>query len=307
MPGQPFTTERRYQPTVEKKMPISHSARLTLVSVCALCLFAWLTASASAAGLPKVENTGQKNINIVQTQMTANVNPNGARTNVWFKYRQVGESGWTLSPVQIVEGTSWVPVGVNLSLKPEATYELLVRATNLYGGTDGPIVEGFKSAAWSIESGRESSAVLGYGTMNLQWKAGGEQLKIECREATAGSSIGHPEATGDYYKPSGSECKFYINGTYRCESTPESFELNGQFVALVTKSYFHYCASEQNALISLDILGPFAVSMPHQAELLKTQPVTMTAPVQVLGWNGTLTFASQWELPSSLKFGVANL
>jgi hypothetical protein len=292
-------------------MSLSQSARAVLVSVCALSAMAIMATSASAAGLPEIEGISAVNTSIVNTKVEAEVNPEGAATTFKVEYRRVGETPFTSTPSQNVgSGTAWVLMTANLTLPPESTalYEIRVSATNSFGTTREFITKTFQTAKWSIEGGLESSTFTSVGTweLNFTFTGSGEKGKFKCTEFGSGS-LGHPEATGDSYKISTSECSYYHNEKFVCNPKPGSFAFtaNGLFQYKEGTEHFHFCASEEGALSSLQI-GNYSVSMPKGSEFLKTQPITLTAEATINGgWHGTVTVSSNWSLPTGWKFKVA--
>jgi hypothetical protein len=286
---------------------------LLLFAVSLVGIFSALAGTAVAAGLPEIESIKTVNTNIVEAKSEAWVNPNGASTTFKAEYRQPGAKTWVSGPtVNVGSGTEWLITSGNMRLKPKTTYEVRISATNSFGTTQEVATKSFSSATWSIESGVGSSAVAsGEGTWKLEVRQGANWQTVECLMESGSGTIGHAEGVGDGFTYKVGNCSYYLNGKFICHPKAEPFNgsMDGSFLGTATGK-FNWCPGEEGSVNTFSI-SSYTVKMSKQAELLKVQPITLTATATIDSYiTGTVTINTNWSLSgehAGLKFSVGNL
>jgi hypothetical protein len=95
-------------------------------------------ASAQAAGLPKVNTNGAREVSYGSAVLTGSINPNGSNTSYYFQYGVTKAYGSQTAIADAGSGTNGLPVRLSISgLQPLTVYHYRLVAVNSFGASIG--------------------------------------------------------------------------------------------------------------------------------------------------------------------------
>lgn len=281
--------------------------RLCLLACVALGCLALGAGSASAAGKPtSLEITNSHEVNgYTVVNLTAKVNPNGAKTTTTLEIREEGveeKVPWTKGATHELSGTAVRSYSEEFQIKPVKNYDVRLKATNLFGTTE-TLIHGVSTHIRTTgEKELTNVPFTSGGVATFAFSYFSTPVVVTCAAGASGY-VGNPEGKNDVYKFTLSECLTYINGEAKpkCNVQYTTFTLRGPtlapdspyYIALVPKG--EDCALEGSWNI---VPKPFRVVDNGSAgEYGKSRSVSLTAPANLyFGAAAEITIESTWWL-----------
>lgn len=273
-----------------------------------LSILALGTGVASAAGKPtSVEITNTHEVNgYTVLELTAKVNPNGAKTSTIIELREDGAEEkipWTKGVTHELSGTTVRSYSEEFQVEPVKNYEARVKATNLFGTTVSTTAHEVSTHVRTTgEKELKNVPFASEGVATFAFTYASIPINVTCNEYSSGY-IGNLGGKEDVYKYSMSGCATYING----EAAPEcnvkkfTFTLSGPTLAVGNPKYipltpeFEDCAPGGYWQIIPKAFR--VVDNGSAAEYSKGRSVSLTASASLYSSNpAEVTIESTWWL-----------